>query len=27
LSLGWTSVDNKRCDLNPVVLDMKEVKI
>ncbi len=27
LSLGWTSVDNKRCDLNPVVLDMKEVKV
>lgn len=27
LSLWWTSVDNKRCDLNPVVLDMKEVKM
>lgn len=27
LSLWWTSVDNKRCDLNPVSLDMKEVNI
>ncbi|MDD3303276.1 MAG: hypothetical protein PHN31_07000, partial [Candidatus Gracilibacteria bacterium] len=22
LSLGWTSIDNKRCDLNPFVLDV-----
>jgi len=27
LSLWWTSVDNKRCDLNPVLLDMKEVNV
>lgn len=27
LSLWWTTFDNQRCDLNPTVLDMGEVKI
>lgn len=27
LSLWWTSIDNKRCDLNPFVLDVSYVKV